>query len=105
MLERVFILKIVGGPVIARAEVLKVEQYSDLNPIRIEKLLEEHIEKIGFSRDYISEFMRIIGDKNYGILAFLKDPQEVEQFYINKKGFGIGSAWLVVESVDKLRKN
>jgi len=93
-----------GRPVTARAEVSAVQQFSDLNPDRIRNLLDDYIERIGFQRSIIDDFMERIQGKRYGILVSLQNPREIEPFEIDKTSFGIGSAWLTVESIDKLRK-
>ena len=39
------------------------------------------------------------------MLIFLKNPQKIEPFEIDKKGFGMMSAWICVNNIDILKKN
>lgn len=75
-----------GGPVRIRAEVEKVQEFTDLD-----------------------KAAQIFGDaswkkdKKYCVLIWLKNPKKIEPFKINKAGFGSASAWLCVEDINKIR--
>jgi hypothetical protein len=40
---------------------------------------------------------------NYCILIFLKNPKKIKPFEINKKGFGMMSAWITLKDINKIR--
>lgn len=42
-------------------------------------------------------------NKNYCVLIWLKNPQKVGPFKINKSGFGSAAAWMCVEDIEKVR--
>jgi ASC-1-like (ASCH) protein len=92
-----------GEPVSIKAEVEKVLQFSNLNPEEVKKILEEYGKDDGIAEDKIAEFFELFKDKNYCMLIFLKNPQKIEPFNINKKGFGIMSAWICVDDIDVLK--
>lgn len=46
-------------------------------------------------------FLSYSKNKKYCLLIFLKNPEKVEPFEINKTGFGMMSAWLTAENIDK----
>ncbi|TSC85441.1 MAG: hypothetical protein G01um101416_869 [Microgenomates group bacterium Gr01-1014_16] len=75
-----------GKPVTAMAEVENVKELTDMN---------KAIEIFG-SDEWAT-------GKNYCVLVFLKRPEWVVPFRINKKGFGSAAAWLCVESIAKIR--
>lgn len=93
-----------GEPVIAKAEVSKVLQYSDLVPKGVEEILYRFGELDGLGLESIPEFIELFKNKKYCILVFLKNTQQIEPFKINKSGFGIGAAWLIVEDINQLKK-
>ena len=92
-----------GMPVYVRAGVSRVLQYSGLNPGMVEQLLEEYGQRDGLGIEDIPRFAELFRDKRYCTLVFLQNPEKVEPFEINKTGFGMGSAWLVVDDINKIR--
>jgi hypothetical protein len=93
-----------GEPVIARAEISRIIQYSDLTANKVGEILHNYGRADGLGIDSIPTFIELFKNKRYCILVFLRNAQRVEPFKINKKGFGIGSAWLTVKSVENLRR-
>jgi len=87
-----------GKFVSVKADVESVLQFS-LTPEKVKEILDKYGGKIGAGDVY-----DLYKDKKYCILVFLKNPQKIEPFDINKKGFGLMSAWLTVEDVTSLRK-
>lgn len=93
-----------GEPVTIRAEVSKVMEFSDMNAEKVMEILEEYHEAIGIENEKLPGFFEIHKDRKYCILIFLKNPQKVEPFEINKKGFGLMSAWLIVDDINRIKK-
>ncbi len=93
-----------GEPVSIKAEVEKVLQFSDLTPDKVKEILEKYGNDDGIDKKKIPEFFELFKNKKYCLLIFLKSPQKIEPFEINKKGFGIMAAWITVDSIDKIRK-
>lgn len=93
-----------GEPVRLKAEVSDVKQFSNLTPGRVREILNEFGEKDGIDKDKIDYFSDIFKDKKYCILIFLKNPEKVEPFNIDKKGYGIMSAWICVNNIDVIKK-
>lgn len=93
-----------GEPVKIRAEVSKVMQFSDLTPERVKEVLDKYGEDDGIEKEKIKEFFERFKNKKYCILIFLKNPQQIKPFEINKTGFGVMSAWITVDNVSKIKK-
>jgi ASC-1-like (ASCH) protein len=92
-----------GEPVSIKAEVEKVLQFSDLNPDKVRKILEDYGKDIGIAKDKIAGFFEMFKDKTYCMLIFLENSQTIKPFNINKTGFGIMSAWICVNDVNTLK--
>ncbi len=93
-----------GELIIVKAEVKKVFQFVDLDPNKVREILVEFGKDIGIESENLDAFFELVKNKKYCILIFLKNPQKIEPFQINKKGFGMMSAWLVVEDVEKIQQ-
>ena len=89
-----------GGFVVARAEVSCVKQYDNLDRERIREMLREYAKRLGVD----STFFQQVQNKRYCILVELLNPERVEPFKINKKGFAIGDAWLVLPDIQAIRR-
>lgn len=87
-----------------KATVRNVLQFSDLTPKKAEEILREYEGAIGFKKEEIQEFLERVKDKKYCILVFLKSPQKIKPFEINKAGFGMMSAWITVNNILKIKK-
>ncbi len=89
-----------GAPVTVRAEVDKVIQFSDLTPEKVKEILYQYsqADELG-----IPEFFEMFKDKKYCMLIFLKNPQKIEPFDIDKSGFGAMSAWISVDEVNRIK--
>lgn len=94
-----------GEPVSIMAIVGKVLQFDDLTPLKVEEILKTYGEDDGIEKSEISFFYARFKDKKYCLLMFLKNPQKIEPFEIDKRGFGAMAAWITVENINKIKKN
>lgn len=92
-----------GEPVSIKAKVENVMTFFDLNPIKIKQILNKYSEDDGIDKSQLPKFFKRFKDKKYCLLIFLKEPKRIKPFYINKTGFGMMSAWLVTEDIDKIK--
>ncbi len=92
-----------GEPVSIKAKVEKVITFSDLTPKKIKQILNKYAKDDGIDKNQLPKFFKRFKDKKYCLLIFLKDPKKIKPFYINKTGFGMMSAWLVVEDINKIK--
>lgn len=92
-----------GEPVAIKSEVIKVIQFSNLTPQKVKEILEKYGEDDGIEKSEIPKFFEMFKSKKYGILIFLKNPERVEPFEINKTGFGIMSAWISVDDINQIK--
>ena len=93
-----------GEPIRLRAQVAKVHTYTDLIPQQVEALLEEYGEACGIEPAKIPAYYARFQHKRYAIFLFLKNPQRIAPFEINKSGFGKKASWISVENVELLRR-
>jgi len=93
-----------GELVSLKAEVDKVIQFSNLIPQRVKEILEKYGKEDGLGIKDIPKFFQKFKDKRYCILVFLKNPKKIKPFKINKKGFGMMSAWITVDNINKIKK-
>lgn len=93
-----------GEPVKLKVEVKKVMQFADLTPARVREILNEYGDDDGLDKEKIPEFFKRFKDKRYCLLIFLKNPQTIKPFEIDKKGFGAMAAWITVDDISKIRK-
>jgi ASC-1-like (ASCH) protein len=94
-----------GEPVKIRAEVSDVKQFSKLTPAKVRKILDEYGERDGIEKQKLDEFFDLFKNKKYCILIFLKNPVAIEPFRINKKGYGLMSAWICINKIDDIKEN
>ena len=92
-----------GERVKIKAEVEKVLQFSDLTPLKVKEILNEYGRADGIDEDEMQKFHEIFKDKKYCILIFLKNPEEIKPFEIDKRGFGSMSAWISVEDINQIK--
>ena len=95
--------KNVGKPVALKAEIEKIMQISNLTSNKVQEILDKYAKADGIAQGK-NEFFKIFQNKNYCILIFLKNPKKVEPFEINKKGFGLMSAWISVDNINTIKK-
>jgi ASC-1-like (ASCH) protein len=92
-----------GEPVTLKAEVDKVVQLSDFTSNKVKEILNEYGEDLGIEKEKIPEFFEIFKDKKYCILIFLKNPQKIEPFEIDKTRFGMMAAWICVDNINRIK--
>jgi len=95
-----------GCAITAVAEVDTVLQYENLNTNLIREIVETYGNRIApnATNKSLNEWVNTLDSKRYCILVFLKNVKSIQPFEIDKKGFGISSAWLVVGDIEKVRK-
>ena len=93
-----------GEPVKIKAEASRVMQFADLSPKRVREILDEYSDDNGLEKEKIPEFFERFKGKRYCILMFLKNPQEIKPFEIDKTGFGAMSAWITIDNVLRIKK-
>lgn len=91
-----------GEPAKIKSEVSKVTQFADLTPKKVREILDEYGGDIGLKRLEIPEFFKRFKNKKYCVLVFIKNPKEIKPFDINKKGFGVMSAWITDERLNRV---
>jgi len=90
-----------GEMVMLKADVEKVLQFDNLFVGKIKDILETYGKQICIQN--IPKAVEKLKDKRYCILIFLKNPQTIELFQIDKTGYGNACAWICVEDVEKIK--
>jgi len=88
-----------------KAEVEKVLQFSDLTQEKVWEIFEKYGKDDGIEPEEMQKFYEIFKDRKYCILVFLKNPQMVEAFEIDKKGFGNMASWISVNHIEVISRN
>ena len=94
-----------GNPATIKAQVDKVLQFDNLNPEKVKKILHDYGLIDGIEKDNLKKFYERFKDKNYCMLIFLKNVKKIKPFNINKKGFGLMSAWITLDKISKIKIN
>ena len=93
-----------GESVKIKAEVSKIIQFTDLTHKKVKEILDEYAEDVGIEQEKIPEFFERFKDKKYCILIFIKNPNKVKPFEIDKTGYGAMSAWITINNISKIKK-
>ena len=93
-----------GEPVTIKTEVDKVIQYENLTPAKARQILKEYGQKDGLGINDIPKFYKRFKNKKYCILVFFRNPKQIKPFDIDKTGFGLMSAWLCVDNVNRIKR-
>ncbi len=83
------------------ADIRSVQYFEHLTPNQLQKIMEIYAPRIGLPAE---QLVGAYSNRPYGTLVFLDNPRPIVAFEIDKNGFGSGTAWLTVESVEKLKR-
>lgn len=92
-----------GRPVGLVSRVSGVKLIPNLSPSRVSSLLKRYGAEDGLKRNEIPKFYRQFKGKKYCMLVFLKGSRRVRPFLIDKSGFGMMSAWITVNNINRIR--
>jgi ASC-1-like (ASCH) protein len=93
-----------GEPIIVKASVSDVFQFSNLNSTKVKEILNKYGAKDGLSKDELDKYYEMFKDKKYCLLIFLDNPQEIKPFDIDKTGFGAMAAWISVKNINTIKR-
>ncbi len=93
-----------GEPVKVKAKVAKVLQFSDLTLKKRKQILTKYGKADLGTKDIMPEVKRYVSGKNYCIFIFFNQVQKVQPFNIDKKGYGMMSAWITIDNINKIKK-
>jgi ASC-1-like (ASCH) protein len=99
--ERVY-LKNSGDDVCGVAEVKRVVQHEDLSRKTVQELLRKYYRRLGIGESDLEKFYDYYKNKRYCVLIFLKNPERINSFAINKSGFGLMSSWICFDDVNQI---
>jgi hypothetical protein len=95
-----------GGSVSIKAKVTKVIQYECLNKEIISSIIKKYGTQIAPNTS-LGDFL-VWGEKQtnkrYCILIFFNEVIKIENFEIDKTGFGISSAWITIKDINSIKK-
>ena len=94
-----------GEPVTVRARVTKVLQFANLTARKTKEILSKYGRSdLGIAKDVPSEIKNYFQNKKYCIFIFFDGVQKIKSFQINKTGFGMMAAWLIVDDLEKIKR-
>lgn len=92
-----------GEPVSIKTVIGKVISFSGLTPKKVKRILGKYGSDDGIEKNKIPQFFELFKNKKYCLLIFLKNPEKIRPFHIDKKGFGMMSAWISVDNINKIK--
>jgi ASC-1-like (ASCH) protein len=92
-----------GEPVTVKTEVEKVLSFSELTAKKVNEILNKYGKEDGISKEKLPYFAEFFKNKSYCLLIFLKNPQKMTPFEINKNGYGTACAWMCVGDIKKVK--
>ena len=95
-----------GSPVTIKATVGKVLQLDRLTPKKVKVLLKRYAKAdgLGIEKRQINKYFQMFKNKKYCLIIFLKEPKKIKPFNIDKTGFGAMASWLIVDSINNLKR-
>lgn len=87
-----------GSLITAKATVCDVKQFADYTDKQLRTLISNYGGGICFTNGFNGAYAWT-RDKKYCILIFLENPQRVQPFAIDKKGYGNACAWMCVGDI------
>jgi len=92
-----------GEPVTVKAKVVKVLQFANLTPEKTGQILTKYGKADLGTSHIIPEIREYVSGKNYAIFVFFDNVEEIQPFEIDKRGYGMMSAWIAVDDINKLK--
>lgn len=94
-------LKESGCPVTAVCDVTKVLHFENLDPSTIKNIITEYGKGIAptTTQNELTAWAKTLSNKRYCILIFVKNAIRINPIEIDKKGYGISSAWMCVGNI------
>lgn len=85
----------------AKAQTERILQFENLNDETVCQIIENYGKSIALiEKDPAKWFHK----QKYCILIFLKNPEPIDPFPIDKTGFGMASAWMTVGDINQVKK-
>lgn len=92
-----------GEPVTLEARVEKIKQFENLTPRQVKKIINRYGHSDGIALNDKRKFYKLFKHKKYCILIFLSDIKKIRPFNIDKSNFGMMSAWITINKIDKIK--
>ena len=92
-----------GEPVSVKAIVSEVMQFY-LPQTNVSELLQRYGKEICFEEKDNTKLVEWCSQRKYCILMRLAKVTQIEQFEIDKKGFGNMAAWITLRNINKIKK-
>lgn len=92
-----------GSPVVVKATVTEVEQYDVMNNQQALNIMTKHALADLGTADIPESVKNYITNKRYAIFIHFNNVEKIVPYDINKKGYGIQCAWMVVDLVDNIK--
>lgn len=90
-----------GEPITAKAIVSKIFQFEIKDTAHAEKIIAKYGKNICLAEPDPNSWKSV---PKYCILISLCGGKTIKPFFIDKKGFGMSTAWITVNSISKIKK-
>lgn len=96
-----------GEPVTLKAMVDKVLQFDNLTKEKVKEILNKYgqADGLGIGPKDFEKYYQMFKNKNYCLIIYLKNPEKVQPFEIDKTGFGAMAAWITVNNLEQIKRN
>lgn len=92
-----------GGPVSVKAKITKVLQFENLTPEKSQEIVKKYAYADLGGKEITSAIREYTSNKNYCVIIFFENAKKIKPFEINKKGFGLMTAWITVGNIKKIK--
>ena len=92
-----------GHEVSLKTKVSAVVQIDSLGPAIVKQILVDNHMQLGINKKDIKLYYERFKSKQYCILIYLKEPQSIKPFKLNKQGLGYMSAWICFKSLKDIK--
>lgn len=93
-----------GEPVTIVSKVYKIQEFENLNYIKVREILKKYGGDAGISISSLEETIKWARKKRYCTLIYIESPKKIKSFNIDKTGFGSAAAWLSVSNINKIKR-
>lgn len=93
-----------GESVSIRAKITKVLQFDNLTPEKSAEIASKYA-RADLGTDEIPPAIKnYVSGKNYCVIVFFNEVEQIAPFAIDKTGFGAMTAWLCVDDINTIKK-
>ena len=94
-----------GCPVSLKAKVTGVKNYEIYGNKQALEIMSKHAQEDLGTTHIPKEVLDYISDKKYAVFISFNNVKKVKPFDIDKRGYGMQSAWVTTDKIQKITRN